>query len=56
MHEVLNSFKQHPSQKFHKNFINFEKSQKFSKIPKVRSKGMKCMIKWGIKDLTSEEE
>ena len=56
MHEVLNSFKQHPSQKFHKNFINFEKPQKFSKIPKVRSKGMKCMIKWGIKDLTSEEE
>ena len=56
MHEVLNSFKQHPSQKFHKNFINFEKPQIFSKIPKVRSKGMKCMIKWGIKDLTSEEE
>ena len=56
MHEVLNSLKQHPSQKFHKNFINFEKPQNFSKIPKVRSKGMKCMIKWGIKDLTSEEE
>ena len=56
MHEVLNSFKQHPSQKFHKDLINFEKPQKFSKIPKVRSKGMKCMIKWGIKDLTSEEE
>ena len=28
MHEFLNSFKQHPSQKFHKNFINFEKTQK----------------------------
>ena len=49
MHEVLNSFKQQLSQKFHKNFINFEKSQKFSKIPKVRSKGMKCMIKWESK-------
>ena len=56
MHEVLNSFKQHWSQKFHKNFINFEKPQIFSKIPKVRPKGMKCMIKWGIKDLTSWEE
>jgi len=29
MHEILNSFKQHPSQKFHNNFINFEKPQKF---------------------------
>ena len=56
MHEYLNSFTQHPSQKFHKNFINFEKPQNFSKIPKVRSKGMKCMIKWGIKDFTNEEE
>ena len=27
MHEVLNSLKQHPSQKLHKNFINFEKTQ-----------------------------
>ena len=31
MHEVLNLFKQHPSQKLHKIFINFEKPQKFSK-------------------------
>ena len=29
MHEVLNSLKQHPSQKFHENFINFEKPQTF---------------------------
>ena len=56
MHNVLKPFKQNPYQKFHKNFINFEKPQNFSKIPKVRSKGMKCMIKWGIKDFTSEEE
>ena len=31
MHEVLNLFKQHPSQKFHKTFINFEKPQNFLK-------------------------
>ena len=29
MHEALNSFKQHPSQKLHKTFINFEKPQNF---------------------------
>ena len=44
MHDDLNSFKQNPSQKFHK-YINFEKLQKFSKTPKVRSECMKCMIK-----------
>ena len=27
MHEVLDSFKQHQSQKLHKTFINFEKPQ-----------------------------
>ena len=27
MHEVLNSLKQHPTQKLHKNSINFEKPQ-----------------------------
>ena len=36
--------KTHPK-KFHKNFINIEKSQKISKTPKVRSECMKCMIK-----------
>ena len=35
MHEVLNSLKQHPSQKFHKNFFNFEKPQKISKPQKL---------------------
>ena len=34
MHEVLNSLKQHPSQKLHKNFINFENTPKFIKNPK----------------------
>ena len=29
MHEASNSFKQHPSQKLHKTFINFEKPQNF---------------------------
>ena len=29
MHEVLRSHKQIPTQKFHQNFINFEKSQNF---------------------------
>ena len=28
MHNDLNSFKQNPSQKFHRNFINFENPQK----------------------------
>ena len=36
---------QHPTQELHKNFINFEKPQSLSKIPKVWSKDMKCMIK-----------
>ena len=43
MHDDLNSFKQNPSQKFHENFINFEKSQKFSKTPKPKFQSMKCM-------------
>ena len=52
MHDDLNSFKQNPSQKFHKYFINFEKPQKFSKTPKVRSECMKCMIKGQKEDHT----
>ena len=43
MHEVLNSFKQHLSQKLHKTFINSEKPQNFSNNLKPRSKCMKCM-------------
>ena len=56
MHDFLKPFTLSPSQKFHKNLNNFEESQKFSKTPKFRSKDTKCMIKRGIKDLTSEEE
>ena len=37
MHEHLTSFWQNPSQKFRKNFIDFEKPQQFPKPPKVRS-------------------
>ena len=36
MHEVLRSYKQIPTQKFHQNFINFEKPQNFWKTPKPR--------------------
>ena len=49
MYDDLKLFKQHASQKLHKTFINFEKSQKFSKTPKYfknpkpRSKCIKCM-------------
>ena len=34
MHDVLRSKLQSPFQKFHTNFINFEKPQNFSKNPK----------------------
>ena len=34
MHDHLKSFKQNPSQNFHKNFINFEKPNKVFKNPK----------------------
>ena len=35
MYEHIGSFKQNLTQKFYKNFINFEKTQKFSKTPKT---------------------
>ena len=35
MYEHLGSFTQNPSQKFHQNFINFEKPQKIFKNPKT---------------------
>ena len=41
MHEVLRSHKHIPTQKFHQNFINFEKPQNFSKTPKPRFQNMK---------------
>ena len=55
IHEHLRSFKQNPTQKFHRNFINFEKPQKFSKTPKVRSKEMKDMINVRGKVILEEE-
>ena len=56
MHYHLGSNIQNLSQKFSKNFIDFEKSQNFPKTRKVRLQIVKCMMKRGIKDLTSEEE
>ena len=34
MHEHIGLFKHNPTQKFHKNLINFEKPQKIFKNPK----------------------
>ena len=45
MHDDLKPFSQSPSQKFHKNSIDFENPQSLSKIPKVRLEDMKCMRK-----------
>ena len=43
MHGHITSFKQNPTQKFHKILIDFQKPQKFHKNPKPRSKCVKCM-------------
>ena len=43
MHEHLGSFTQNPSQKFHKNFINFEKPQNLSLMREMHEE-------WRIKD------
>ena len=53
MHEQLGSFKQNPSQKFCKNLINFEKSQKFSKTPKL---GQKIWNAWLMSEKASYGE
>ena len=45
MHDDLKSSKQKPIPKTAQKLQNFEKPQCLSKIPKVRSKNMKCMIK-----------
>ena len=55
MHEHIGSFKQNPTQKFHKYLINFEKPQKIFKNPKPRSECMKCMKNERKKDHTREE-
>ena len=41
MHDDLESYSQSPSEKFHKNFTNFEKPQKIFKNPKLIPKCMK---------------
>ena len=46
MHEVLNSFKQHPSQIFY-NFTNFEKPQKF---PKTQNLDLNAWNAWRMSD------
>ena len=43
MHDHIALKTQHPIQKFHKKLKSFQKPQKFNKIPKPRSKCMKCM-------------
>ena len=43
MHEHITSYKQNPTQRFHKILINFQKPQKFQVNLKPRSKCMKCM-------------
>ena len=48
MYEVLNTFKWKPNPKFQWNLINFEKPQKFSKIPNPRFQNMKCMNEKGL--------
>ena len=53
MHDVLKSKLQTPSQKFHNNFINFEKPQKFFKSPK---KFGQMHEKEGLGPLPSEEQ
>ena len=55
MYDDLTSFEHKPMPKIYKKLNNFEKSQKFSKTPKFRSKDMKCMIK-GWKRIILERE
>ena len=55
MHEHITTYKQNPTQKFHKILKDFQKPQKFYKIPKPRSKCVKCMKNEGKRDLTKEE-
>ena len=54
MHEVSNIILTKPFPKIEQNFIDFEKSQNFPKIPKVRSENDKCMIEWVKKIILDE--
>jgi len=49
MYDILKTFKCKPNAKFEEKLINFEKPQKFPKIPKPRFQNMKCMKKEGKK-------
>ena len=48
MHEHVGSFTQNPSQKFHKNFINFKKSLKIFK--KNQNLDLNAWNAWRMKD------
>ena len=52
MHEHITSYKQNPTQNFHKKLINIQKPQKFHKNPKPRSKCMKCIKNERLEKLT----
>ena len=58
MHDVLKKKKknQHPSQKFHENFINFEKPPKFSKNPKKLGQMHEMPEKERLRPLPSEDK
>ena len=43
MYDILKAFKWKRNPKFQETLINFEKPQKFQKIPKPRFQNMKCM-------------
>ena len=45
MYDILKAFKWKPNPKFQEKLINFEKPQKFPKIPKPKIQNMKCMRK-----------
>ena len=57
MHNILNPFKQSPSQKFHKTSLILKKKnpKNFQKPQKLGKKCMKCMIKRWKRDHTSEK-
>ena len=56
MYDVLRSKIQNSSQKFHNNFINFEKPQNFQKNPKKLGQMHDMHEKEGLGSLPSEEK
>ena len=55
MHEHITSYKQNPTQNFHKILKDFQKPQKFEEKPKPRSKCMKCMKEREIREAYQRE-